>query len=106
MQLAMARGGGAGVVAAVLRAAAYAEQAGTSEHQAWADRAYEFMKDFARRHELFTASEVVAAHVASEEPQPASVKEWADVFRRAVDARLIVRVGPTTWWSQAFGMAA
>lgn len=62
------------------------------EIDGWSLLATDFLKNYAKTHDLFTGEDVTRASRELGLPQPSSGKAWGTLYRRAQVAGIIVRV--------------
>lgn len=86
-------------------------------HAEWSESAFDFLKDYARTHQIVVGEDVSDEHIAAGLPQPGDLRAWAGLYRRAVTAGILVFLDNNGWsrrrcsatkryMSQIFGMAA
>jgi hypothetical protein len=75
--------------AGMLQAVTHAEES----YSGWSDRAYDFLKRYAKEHPEFISEDVSDAAIAAGEPQPPTLRAWGQVYRRAVKDDVIIQVG-------------
>lgn len=63
----------------------------------WSDRAFEYLVNFARTHEVFTGEDVSDAHIAANKPQPPDLRAWGALYRRAMNEGVISRYDTNGW---------
>jgi hypothetical protein len=62
-------------------------------HPHWSDRAYDFLKRYAKENAEFISEDVSDAAIAAGEPQPPTLRAWGQIYRRAVKDDVIIQVG-------------
>lgn len=64
-----------------------------AHHIGWTDRAFEFLKSYARTHSSFISEDVSDAAILAGEPQPPTLRAWGSVYRRAIKDDVIIQNG-------------
>ena len=64
-----------------------------AKHIGWTDRAFEFLKSYAKTHSTFISEDVSDAAIEAGEPQPPTLRAWGSVYRRAIREDVIIQVG-------------
>lgn len=64
-----------------------------TQHIGWTDRAYAFLKQFAKVHTSFISEDVSDAAIEADEPQPPTLRAWGSVYRRAIKDDVIIQSG-------------
>jgi len=59
----------------------------------WTDRAFEFLKGYAKTHQSFISEDVSDASKECGFPQPPTDRAWGSVYRRALKEDIIIQVG-------------
>lgn len=59
----------------------------------WTDRAFEFLRNFAKTHDTFISEDVSDASKEAGFPQPPTDRAWGSVYKRAQKESIILQVG-------------
>lgn len=64
-----------------------------SRHVGWTDRAFMFLKNYAKAHQSFISEDVSDASKEAGFPQPPTDRAWGSVYKRAQKESIILQVG-------------